>query len=88
MWYLDARTFHDDEWQRVATADVEDDGNFYECAIYKHKTGGGHCIYFGEDEYEGVGKDGAYGTYSFQNGVLADSDGDAIQIRNVDYGDA
>lgn len=86
VWYLDASTFNDDDWQRVATADVEDDGKFYEYAIYEHKTGGGHCLYFGEDEYEGVGEDGACGTHSFQNGLLLDSDGDVISARNVAYG--
>ena len=83
---VDTSIFNDDDWQRVATADVEDDGDFYECVIYEHKTGGGHCIYFGEDEYEGVGKEGACGTYSFQNGVLIDSDGDVISAKNFNYG--
>ena len=77
----------DDEcWERVATADVEDGGKFYECAIYKHKVGGGHCIYFGEDEYEGMGTNQECGTYSFKDGVLKDSDGDVIQVKNVEEG--
>lgn len=77
----------DDEcWECVATADVEDGGKFYECAIYKHKVGGGHCIYFGEDEYEGMGTNQECGTYSFKDGVLKDSDGDVIQVKNVEEG--
>ena len=45
----------DECWERVATADVEDSGAFYECAIYLHKVGGGHCLFFGQEEYEGMG---------------------------------
>ena len=73
-------------WQRVATADVEDGGAFYECVIYQHKVGGGHCLYFGEEEYEGMGEDQSCGVYSFKDGVLKDQDGDSIQVRNVVVG--
>ena len=73
-------------WQRVATADVEDRGAFYDCVIYKHKVGGGYCLYFGEEEYEGMGKDQSCGIYSFKDGVLQDQDGDIIQTRNVVVG--
>ena len=38
----EAARFDDSCWRRVATAGVEDEGKFYECAIYEHKTGGGH----------------------------------------------
>ena len=44
---------------------------------------GCHCIYFGVDEYEGVGEDLSRDTYSFRDGVLCDSDGDIIEVRNV-----
>ena len=50
---------------------------------YEHETGGGHCIYFGADEYEGVGEDSSRGTYCFTDGVLRDSDGGIIEARNV-----
>ena len=40
----------------MANADVEDDGQFRKCAIYAHRSGGGHSIYFEEgDDYEGMG---------------------------------
>ena len=79
-------SWDDKRWRRVATADVEDDGQFFECAIYEHIKGGGHCLYFGENEYEGMGKGQTCGTYSFKDGVLRDSDGDMIAIKNVDEG--
>ena len=78
----DEAGWKDDCWRRVATADVEDGGQFYECAIYAHRTGGGHCIYFGDKEYEGMG-DQTCGTYSYINKILRDSDGDLINIRNI-----
>ena len=79
-----AISWNDDCWLRVATADVQEaDGQFHECAIYAHRSGGGHCIYFGEEEYEGMGIDQACGTYSFVDGVLKDSDGDIINTTNV-----
>ena len=78
-----ACVFNDNLWTRVATADVEDGGKFYECAIYAHKTGGGHCIWFGQDEYEGMGEGQSCGTYSFNEGVLRDNDGDIIASRNI-----
>ena len=78
--------FNDTLWTRVATADVEDGGEFYDCAIYAHKTGGGHCIWFGQNEYEGMGEDQSCGTYSFMEGVLRDSDGDIIASRNIVVG--
>ena len=82
--YPSQATPWDDEcWELVATADVEDAGDFYKCAIYEHKVGGGHCIYLGEDEYEGMGAGQTCGTYSFKNGVLRDSDGDIIPVNNV-----
>ena len=62
--------FKDDCWKRVATADVEDRGNFYECAIFEHITGGGHYLWFGQQEYEGMGVSQSCGTYSFHDGVL------------------
>ena len=64
-------------------ADVEDRSKFYKCAIYEHKVGGGHCIYFGQDEYEGMGAGQTCGTYSFKDGLLRDSDGDIIPVNNV-----
>lgn len=74
-----------DCWMRVATADVEEaDGQFYDCAIYAHRSGGGHCLYFGETEYEGMGANQSCGTYSFEGGVLKDADGDLIPIRNME----
>lgn len=73
--------FDDSLWTRVAIADIEDEGKFYECAIYEHKTGGGHCIYFGADEYEGVGEDSSCDTYSFRDGALRDSDGSLLLTR-------
>ena len=63
-------------WRRVATADVEDGGQFYECAICSHHTGGGHCIYLGDKEYEGMGKDQTWGIYSYIHKILRDRDGD------------
>ena len=62
---------------------MEDGGHFYECAIYVHRTGGGHCIYFGDNEYEGIGQDQKCGTYSYINRTLKDSDGDLIVMQNV-----
>ena len=32
----------------------------------EHKTDGDHCIYFGENEYEGVGKNGDCGNTLFK----------------------
>ena len=78
-----ATSWDDQCWRLIATADVEDDGQFYECAIYEHTKGGGHCLYFGENEYEGMGKGQKCGTYSFKDGILRDSDGDSIEIKNV-----
>ena len=79
----EATPWDDECWGLVATAEVEDAGDFYKCAIYEHKVGGGHCIYLGEDEYEGMGAGQTCGTYSFKNGVLRDSDGDIIPVNNV-----
>ena len=62
---------------------MDDDGQFFECAIYEHINGGGHCLYFGENEYEGMGEGQNRGTYSFKDGILRDSDGDEIKIKNV-----
>ena len=69
----------------MATCDIQEpDGQFYECAIFTHRSGGGHCIWLGEQEYEGLGIDQASGgTYSFVDGVLKDSDGVVIPIKNV-----
>ena len=72
-------------WTRVATADVEEaDGQFRKCEIYAHSSGGGYCLFFGAVEYEGMGKNQSCGTYSYEGGVLKDSDGDIIPIRNVE----
>ena len=80
----EAITWEDNLWVRVATGDVkEDDGQFYECAIYAHRSGGGHCLFFGEEEYEGMGSNQSCGMYSFEGGVLKDADGDLIPIRNI-----
>ena len=73
----------DDCWRRVATADVEDGGQFRKCEIFAHRTGGGHCIFFGDKDYEGMGKDQTHGTYTYINKILRDSDGDLIRIRNI-----
>ena len=37
-------------------------------------------LYFGGWEFEGLGND----KYTFENGILRDSDGDEIEIRNVE----
>ena len=47
--------FNDDDWRVVATADVEDNGEYYDCVILEHKTGGGCCILLGDEDYEGIG---------------------------------
>ena len=75
--------FDDSLWTRVATADVEDEVKFYECAMNMKQEA---VIYFGAYEYEGVGEDSSRGTYSFTDGVLRDSGGDIIEARNVVMG--
>ena len=73
----------------MANADVEDDGLFRKCAIYAHRSGGGHSIYFEEgDDYEGMGPGQCCGTYSYKDRVLRDTDGDLISIKNIiEHGD-
>ena len=58
---------------------LEDNGVWREVSIYRRKTTGGVCLYFGGFEYEGLS-----GTYSYRSGVLRDSDDDLIQVRSVD----
>ena len=40
-------------------------------------------MFFGEQEYEGMGPGQSCGTYSFIDNVLRDSDGDIIAIKNI-----
>ena len=78
---MDGNTFSDDEWSKVATAEVEEDGRYRRVSIYVHDKNGGYCIYFGADEYEGIGQ--SCGTYSYYDGKLRDADGDDIVTRNI-----
>ena len=43
--------------------------------------GGDICLYFGDEEYEGLPPH----TYDLDNNRLFDSDHDEIKIRNLDY---
>ena len=84
-----AVSFNDDDWQVVTTADVEDNGKYYKCVILEHKTGGGCCIFLGNEEYEGIGdqhKCDTYKLYTYANGVLRDTDGDIIPAHNIKEG--
>ena len=47
---------------------------------FRHKKTGRVVLYFGGWEFEGLGND----KYTFENGILRDSDGDEIKIRNVE----
>ena len=78
---LNDNTFSDDTWSKVVAAEVEEDGRYRRVSIYVHDKNGGYCIYFGADEYEGIGEN--CGTYSYHDGKLRDADGDEIVARNI-----
>ena len=81
-------SFDDDEWDKLVVCEVEEDNGVWKrCTIFSlkssHHSGSEVCLYFGNDEYEGLPPD----TYTLDKNrnVLYDSENDKINIRNVVY---
>jgi hypothetical protein len=60
-----------------------DDGTWHHVTLYRHAKDGNVVLFYGDDEYEGIG-----GEYSYQNGVLKGSDGMVIAVRHEAEGGA
>ncbi len=56
----------------------EEDGSWEPCTIYRHKVSKGVCLFFGGSDYEGLPD-----VYTYEDGVLKDSDGDDIHTREI-----
>ena len=84
----ECKSFNDADWIKEAVCEVEEsDGVWRRCEIFSLKVsdrpGSEVCIYFGDEEYEGLPPN----TYTLVKGssVLYDSDNDQINVRNLIY---
>ena len=77
--------FVDADWDKVTEVKtVESVSDFpagwRTATLYKlHADPNSFCLYFGDEEYEGLDKH-----YSFINGVLRDGDGDVVELVSSD----
>ena len=69
-------TFVDKDHVAVKKLLVDDGGVWRDCTVFQNKASRGFVIWFGGEEYEGLG-----GTYKFDDGVLKDDDGVVMKSR-------
>ena len=71
-------TFVDKDHVAVKKLLVDDGGVWRDCTVFQNKASRGFVIWFGGEEYEGLG-----GTYKFDDGVLKDDDGVVIDTKDL-----
>ena len=83
--YESAGEMDDGEWDKLGICEIQEENGCWRyvdiLGRVDDKVRGAHvCLYFGCDEYEGLP-----GTYRFDCdlGLLYDSDGDSIPLRNL-----
>ena len=75
--------FNDEEWRiELEGVEVEEsDGTWRGVTIFRHASDETRvCIWFGEDEYEGIDRDKPY-RYCPRSEILEDDDGEDINWR-------
>ena len=66
-----------EDWDAVDVIEVkEESGEWLQVTVFREKSSGGCCIFYGGSDYEGLP-----GTYSYVDGVLLDGDGELIETR-------